>query len=80
MMAFYSENAYDLAPAIEAIGTLAPAPVVMLIPKGDKLAIPDTLKLLLRPKNVVQPRVFCKGSGRQASPTNAIRKHLGDLK
>ena len=79
-MAFYSENAFGLAPAIDAIGTLAPAPVVMPIPKGDELATPDTLELLLRPRNVVQPRAFCKGSGRQASPTDAIRKLLGDLK
>jgi hypothetical protein len=77
MMALSSETAFDVAPAIDAVGTLAPAPVVMLISEGDKLATLDTLKFLLRPKNVVQLRAFCKGSGRQASPTNAILKLLG---
>ena len=79
-MAFPRKTAFDLAPAIDAVGTVAPAHVVMPIPKGDELATPDTLELLLRPRNVVQPRAFCKGSGRQASPTDAIRKLLGDLK
>ena len=80
MMALSSETAFDVEPDIDAVGTLAPAPVVMPIPRGDELATPDTLELLLRPRNVVQPRAFCKGSGRQASPTDAIRKLLGDLK
>ena len=76
-MAFSSETTFGLAPAIDTVGTLAPAPAVVLVPKGAQLAIPDTLKLLLRPKNVVQPRASCKGRVRRASPTHANRKLLG---
>lgn len=80
-MAFYSEAAFDLAPAIGAVGTLAPAPVVMPIPKGDKLAIPDTLKPASTIAEIrIQPRPFYKCRGRKASLTDAIRKPLGDLK
>ena len=35
-MAFSSETAFDLAPAIEAVGTLATAPVVVPGPKADQ--------------------------------------------
>ncbi len=76
-MAFSNETAFGLVHADDAVGTLASAPVVMPIAKGNELAIPDTLKLLLRQKNVVQPRASCEGRGLQASPTNAILKLLG---
>jgi len=61
-MAFYSETAVALEPTNDADATLAADLVVVPTPQADKLAILDTLKLVLRPEDVVELRALHKGS------------------
>ena len=61
-MAFSSETAFGLVPADDAVGIVAPDPVVVPVPQADELAILDTLELMLAPEDVVELRALYKGS------------------